>query len=68
MNRVGGAVPVVLAWLEEDAVAGPDHLDRAAFALAEADALADPDRLPMRMRVPGAASAGGEVNDGGTEA
>jgi hypothetical protein len=32
----GGAVPVVLARLEEDAVAGPDHLDPAAFALAEA--------------------------------
>src|SRR4029453_9722439 len=41
----GRAVPVVLAGLEEDAVAGPDELDRAAFALAEAEALGDEDRL-----------------------
>ena len=40
MNRVGGgAVPVLLAGLEEDAVAGPDHLDRPAAPLREADAL-----------------------------
>src|ERR687888_2669173 len=44
-------VPVVLAWLEEDAVAGADHLDRTAAPLREADALGDPDRLPVRMRV-----------------
>ena len=30
-----GAVPVVLAGLEEDAVAGADGLDQAAFALAQ---------------------------------
>src|SRR3954454_20765188 len=30
----GGAVPVVLAGFEEDAIAGPDDLNRAAFALA----------------------------------
>jgi hypothetical protein len=41
----GGAVPVVLAGLEEDAVAGADLLDRAALALAEADALGDEDGL-----------------------
>src|SRR3954447_16216617 len=35
----GGAVPVVLAPLEEDAVAGPDDLDAAARALAAPDAL-----------------------------
>jgi hypothetical protein len=29
----GGAVPVGLARFEEDAVAGPDHLDRAALGL-----------------------------------
>jgi hypothetical protein len=40
------SVPVVLAGLEEDAVAGPDLLDRAAAALAEADALGYVDRLP----------------------
>ena len=33
------AVPVLLARLEEDAVAGADHLDRPAAPLAEADAL-----------------------------
>jgi hypothetical protein len=32
----GGAVPVVFVWLEEDAVAGADHLDRAAAPLAQA--------------------------------
>ena len=31
-----GSVPVVLARLEEDAVTGPDDLDRAAAALREA--------------------------------
>ena len=40
MKRFGaGAVPVLLAGLEEDAVAGTDHLDRPAAPLAEADAL-----------------------------
>src|SRR5215213_3730162 len=43
-----GAVPVVLARLEEDAVAGPDELDLPAFPLAEADALDDEDRLSVR--------------------
>jgi hypothetical protein len=33
----GGAVPMVLARLEEDAVARADDLDRAAPPLAEAD-------------------------------
>src|SRR3954470_4315023 len=37
------AVPVVLARLEEDAIAGPDLLDRPTLALAEADALRDED-------------------------
>jgi hypothetical protein len=58
---------VVLARLEEDAVAGPDHLDRAARALAEADTLGDPDRLAMRVRVPGGARAGREVDGGGAD-
>src|SRR5205823_9953336 len=43
----GGAVPVVLGGLEEDAVAGSDRFDRAAFALAQANAFGDPDRLPV---------------------
>jgi hypothetical protein len=42
-------MPVILARLEEDAVAGPDHLDGLAAALAEADALGDVDRLAVRM-------------------
>src|SRR3954464_10549770 len=63
----GGAVPVVLARLEEDTVAGADLLDRAALALAEADALGDEDRLAVRVRVPGGARAGREVDDGGGE-
>ena len=57
MKAVGrGAVPVVLAGLKEHAVAGPDDLDRAAFALAEADALGDEDRLG---RVGGCATRSG---------
>src|SRR5215218_9735681 len=57
-----GAVPVVLFWLEIDAVAGTDYFDRAALTLAEPDALGDEDRLPEWMGVPGGASAGGEVD------
>src|SRR5437868_4783975 len=57
-----GAVPVVLAGLEEDAVAGPNHVDRAAFALAEADAFGDPDRLAERVGVPSRAGARREVD------
>src|SRR5215204_3485997 len=47
-----GAVPVVLTGLEDDAIAGPDHLDRTAASLRQADALDHPDRLAVRMRVP----------------
>src|SRR5271165_665129 len=57
-----GAVPVVLAGLEEDPVAGADGLDRAAAALAAADALGDEDRLAVGMGVPRGAGAGGEVD------
>src|SRR3954449_2106680 len=63
----GGAVPVVLARLEEHAVAGADLLDRAALAPAEADALGDEERLPVRMGVPGRTSAGREVHGRGGE-
>src|SRR3954454_522777 len=62
-----GAVPVVLAGLEEDAVAGADDLDGAALALAEADALGDEDRLAVRVGVPRGARAGGEVHERGGE-
>ena len=63
-----GAVPVVLAGLEVDAVAGADDLDRAAAALAEADALGDVDGLTERMRVPGGTRAGGEVDEAACDA
>src|SRR4051794_4786522 len=59
-----GPVPVVLAGLEEHAVAGADLLDRAALALAEADALGDEDGLSVRMGVPRGARAGREVHRG----
>src|SRR3954465_14186091 len=54
------AVPVVLARLENDAVAGPDLGDGAALALAAPDALGDENRLAVRMGVPCGARAGGE--------
>ncbi len=63
----GGAVPVVFAGLEEDAVAGTDDLDRRAFALAEANAVGDPDCLAARVGVPGGAGAGGEVDGRGAD-
>ena len=56
------AVPVLLAGLEEHAVAGADDLDRPASPLAEADALGDPDRLTVRVRVPGRARTRREVD------
>lgn len=46
---VGGTVPVVLAGLKEDAVAGADRFDRAAFALAESGALGDEARLAVSL-------------------
>jgi hypothetical protein len=55
----GGAVPVVLAWLEEHTVTGADELYWPALALAEADPLGDVDRLSARVGVPGGARAGG---------
>src|SRR6185295_17540168 len=63
----GGAVPVVLARREEHAVAGADLFDRAAFALAAADALGDEDRLAVRVGVPGGARARREVHERGGE-
>src|SRR5512132_332225 len=64
----GGAVPVVLVGLEEDAVAGTDDLDRAAAALAEPDALRDVDRLAKRVRVPRGPRARREVHQVGLHA
>src|SRR5215218_5571783 len=63
-----GAVPVVLARLEEDAVAGADDLDRAALALAQADALRHPERLAEGVGVPGGAGAWREVDAVGADA
>src|SRR4051794_38222585 len=63
----GRAVPVVLARLEEDAVAGADDLDAVTLALAEADAFGDEYGLPVRVGVPGGARAGGEVHERGAE-
>src|SRR5215218_11492208 len=60
-----GAVPVVLAGLEEHAVAGPDDLDRPALALAEPRALGDEDRLAVGVRVPRGPGSGGEVHERG---
>src|SRR3954467_1128605 len=61
------AVPVVLAGLEEDAVAGPDDLDRAAFALTEAGTLGDIDGLAVRMGVPRRPRSRREVDQRGGE-
>src|SRR5579864_4864800 len=45
-------VPVLLAGREPDHVAGPDLLDRSAFALGPAAARGDDEGLAERMRVP----------------
>src|SRR5215204_3127498 len=58
----GGAVPVLLARLEEHAVARADHLDPSAAALAEANALGDVDGLPEGVGVPRGSGARGEVD------
>jgi hypothetical protein len=49
-----GAMPVILAGLKEDAVAGPDQLDRPTAALGEADAfrLASSSRCHGSTRTP----------------
>jgi hypothetical protein len=60
--RGRSAVPVVLARLEEDTVAGADHFDRATAPPAKTDALRHPDRLAVRVGVPVRASAGREVD------
>src|SRR5215212_8774906 len=60
-----GAVPVLLAGLEEDPITRADQLDRPATALAETDALGDVDRLAERVGVPGGPGAGREVDEVG---
>jgi hypothetical protein len=56
------AVPVFLAGLEEDAIAGPNLLDWPVTPLAPADALGDVDRLAERVGVPGRAGARRKVH------
>src|SRR5215217_2087292 len=62
-----GAVPVVLARLEEHAVTGVDDLDRPSAALAAPDALGDVDGLAEGVGVPSGAGAGREVDAGGRQ-
>jgi hypothetical protein len=61
-RRRGGAVPVLLAGLELHRVARPDRLDGPAAALGEPGAFGDVEDLAVRMRVPGGARAGREVD------
>src|SRR2546423_1867916 len=56
------AVPVVLARLEEHAVAGPDDLHGTAAPLRETHALGDVNRLAVRVRVPRRSRARREVD------
>jgi len=56
----GRAVPVLLVGLDEDAVPGADHLDRAAASLAQADALGDENGLAQPVAMPVGAGAGHE--------
>ena len=60
-------MPVILAGLEEDAVARTDDLDRPAAALAAADALGDVDGLAEGVGVPRGTGARGEVDAGGRQ-
>src|SRR5918997_5155383 len=64
----GGPVPVVLARLEEDALARADNLGISAATLAEAHALGDVDGLPEWVSVPRGPRARREVDAGGPEA
>src|SRR6266852_8940588 len=60
--RRRGAMPVVLARLEEHTVAGADDLDRPAATLGQADAFGDEDGLAVGMRVPRRAGPRREVD------
>ena len=57
-----GAMPMLLTWREEDAVAGADHLDWPAAPLYETDALGDVDRLAVGMGMPRRPCARREVD------
>src|SRR5204862_6201529 len=61
-TRRSRAVPVILAGLEEHAVAGTDHLDRSPATLGEADALDHVDRLAVGVGMPCGARARREVD------
>jgi hypothetical protein len=64
----GGAVPVLLARLEEHRGPRADRLDLSAPALAEAHSLGDVDGLDEGVGVPRGTRAGGEVDACGPEA
>src|SRR5712691_817206 len=55
-------VPVMLAGLEEHAIAGSDDLDLAAATLRDADPFDAKDGLTVRVRVPRGTSARREMN------
>ena len=57
-------MPVLLIGLEQDAIATPDDFDRAAAALAQADAFGDEDGLTQRVAVPVSAGTGHEAQQG----
>src|SRR5579884_41700 len=63
-----GAVPVILAGLEEDPVAGADDLNGAAATLHETDTLDDEERLPKGVGVPRRPRTRGEMDDAGAQA
>jgi hypothetical protein len=67
-QAVGGAVYCSSVTYSPQVTGLPDRLDRAAFALAEADALGDEDRLPKRVGMPRRPCARGEVHAGRAEA
>src|SRR4051812_31781062 len=63
----GGAVPVFLAGLDVDHVAGPDLLYAAVAGGDEPDAVGDVERLAFGVVVPGGACAGRESNMGAAD-
>ena len=58
-----GAVPVILVWLEVDAVTWSHFFNGSSLALAEADPLGDKDRLPDGVGVPCRARSRREVDN-----